>query len=322
MPYSGKTDTSGWQIHDCPVCKRGDAKLAPDEIDGQHRFRCWRCGEYVLDSEYEAYLWNFTGVNDLLSGAIRHECEADHTLPVLDRSKAEQFVDRAPTSVPQKARGLLHYIASMSRCPGDAVWLDPEADLAVVYATNAQELTFFSDHLRKVRWIEDYRNDNMRSNGRGCVLTTEGWTEVEADRTQRVDSSQGFVAMSFDAKMGDVYNEAIKPAIESAGFTPEIINRRQFVGQIVDEILAQIRKSRFVVADFTGQKAGVYFEAGFAMGLGLPVIWTCEKKEIKKLHFDTSHYNHIVWEKPDDLRSQLKFRILAVIGSGPNAPKD
>ena len=33
--------------------------------------------------------------------------------------------------------------------------------------------------------------------------------------------------------------------------------------------MAEIRRSRFVVADYTGQVNGVYFEAGFALGLGL-----------------------------------------------------
>jgi hypothetical protein len=63
-----------------------------------------------------------------------------------------------------------------------------------------------------------------------------------------------------------------------------------------------------MVADFTGQLAGVYYEAGFAMGLGRTVIWCCRKDEIGKLHFDTNHKNHIDWER---LYRRIRATILA-----------
>ena len=39
---------------------------------------------------------------------------------------------------------------------------------------------------------------------------------------------------------------------------------------------------------------------------------------METLHFDTEHYNHIVWTSAMDLREELKNRILAVIGEGPS----
>ena len=68
-----------------------------------------------------------------------------------------------------------------------------------------------------------------------------------------------------------------------------------------------------MVADFTGQLAGVYYEAGFAMGLGRTVIWCCRKDEIDKLHFDTNHKNHIDWGSVEELRERLYRRIRATI---------
>lgn len=82
---------------------------------------------------------------------------------------------------------------------------------------------------------------------------------------------------------------------------------------ICDEIIAEIRRSKFLIADFTGQRGGVYFEAGFAYGLGLPVIWTCKKDDVSNLHFDINHYNFILWEKSEDLCTNLCNRILATI---------
>ena len=86
---------------------------------------------------------------------------------------------------------------------------------------------------------------------------------------------------------------------------------------IDDRIIADIRRSKFLVADFTGQKHGVYFEAGLALGFGKPVIWLVRENEFDKLHFDTRQYNHIGWTEPQDLRARLFNRIEATIGHGP-----
>jgi nucleoside 2-deoxyribosyltransferase len=72
-----------------------------------------------------------------------------------------------------------------------------------------------------------------------------------------------------------------------------------------------------VVADFTGQRGGVYYEAGYAAGRGIPVVWSCRKDQIKDLHFDIRQYNCIDWETPAELARRLESRITAVIGDGP-----
>ena len=66
------------------------------------------------------------------------------------------------------------------------------------------------------------------------------------------------------------------------------------------------------------REVAVYYEAGFAHGLNLPVIFTCKDDAIGTLHFDTEHYNHIVWTTPEKIYAmKLKNRILAVLGEGP-----
>ena len=104
---------------------------------------------------------------------------------------------------------------------------------------------------------------------------------------------------------------------------PSGLTEKEHTNKIEDEIIAEIRRSRFIVADFTqgdsGPRGGVYYEAGFAHGLGLPVIFTCKEGDKDELHFDTNHYNHIVWTTPEDLREKLKNRIRAVIGEGPGS---
>ena len=98
------------------------------------------------------------------------------------------------------------------------------------------------------------------------------------------------------------------------------IDRKPDVDKIDDEIIAEIRRSRFLVADFThgdkGARGGVYYEAGFAYGLGKPVIYTCRADMVDYLHFDTRQYAHILWETPEELREGLKNKIVARIGEG------
>ena len=141
-----------------------------------------------------------------------------------------------------------------------------------------------------------------------------------------VASSRAFVAMWFDDSMSEAWDHGIAPAVRDIGYEPLRIDRKEHVNKIDDEIVAEIRRARFVVADFThgdsGARGGVYYEAGFAHGLNIPVIFTCRKDRLEEVHFDTRQYNHIVWETPDELRDQLAKRIAAVLGDGPIQPPD
>ena len=128
--------------------------------------------------------------------------------------------------------------------------------------------------------------------------------------------------MWFDDEVDPLYERGIKPAVEAAGYKPTRIDQKLDVDKIDDAIVAEIRRSKFIIADFThgesGARGGVYYEAGFAYGLEKPVIFTCREDLIDEIHFDTRQYNHILWEEPEDLAEPLKQRILARIGEGPN----
>lgn len=132
---------------------------------------------------------------------------------------------------------------------------------------------------------------------------------------------QAFVAMWFDDSMLDAYEQGIEAVVRASGYRPLRIDRKEHVNKIDDEIIAEIRRSRFLVADFTSAKnsprGGVYFEAGFALALGIPVIWTCRQDVIGEVHFDTRQFNHIVWSNAEQLNQRLKNRIQAVLGRGP-----
>lgn len=175
------------------------------------------------------------------------------------------------------------------------------------------------DYLENQGWIEK-KYDNLASM---YHVSIDGHARLAALDEPDARSQMAFVAMWFNESMNKVWEQAIQPGIEEAGYEPLRIDRKEHINKIDDEIIAEPRRARFVVADFThghdGPRGGVYYEAGFAYGRGVPVIFSCRKDAIDKIHFDTRQYNHIVWEagKLDEFRRRLTTRICAVVGDGP-----
>ena len=189
--------------------------------------------------------------------------------------------------------------------------------LAFTGSTEISEIYALAEYCSKQNWITFEKGDLYRYN---LILNPQGYARLQELEGSNVQSQQAFVAMWFDSTLNEAYAQGIKPAIEQAGYKPIRIDRVDHLNKIDDQIIAEIRRSRFVVADFTqgedGARGGVYYEAGFAHGLNIPVIFTCKKEAIDKVHFDTRQYNHILWEKPEQLRNDLTQRISATIGDG------
>ena len=155
----------------------------------------------------------------------------------------------------------------------------------------------------------------------GCTLTVAGYERLADLDATNTDSSKAFIAMWFDDTMADAWEGGFKLAIRKAGYEPMRIDHKEHINKIDDEIIGEIRRARFLVADFThgesGARGGVYYEAGFAHGLDIPVIFTCRADMFENLHFDTRQFNHIEWKDPEELKGKLANRIAAVIGDGP-----
>lgn len=139
------------------------------------------------------------------------------------------------------------------------------------------------------------------------------------------DSKEVFVAMWFDPSVNHNFESAIKPAIEACGYKAIRVDKTEINDKIDDQIIASIKRAKFLVADFTAQsfdlegrrvheaRGGVYYEAGFAHGLGKSVIFMVDKSQINDIHFDTRQYNHIVYSSIEEARDKLIARINATI---------
>ena len=233
---------------------------------------------------------------------------------------------KPPLPVHERADRLLRFIADQSKPIGTTVQVrsdEPEA-LAWSESTSLIEVDYLLRYLIEKDWLEgDLYVDSSFSG----EVTVDGFGHI-AEQATNVDMTQAFVAMWFDPSMDEAYWQGIEPAIREAGYNPYRVDRAEYIGKIDDQIIAEIRRSKFLVADFThddkGVRGGVYYEAGFAHGLNLPVIFMCRKDRVDAnpnyLHFDTNHYNHILWTDAADLKEKLKNRIGAVIGQGPVPP--
>ncbi|OLB78518.1 MAG: hypothetical protein AUI16_03565 [Alphaproteobacteria bacterium 13_2_20CM_2_64_7] len=185
-----------------------------------------------------------------------------------------------------------------------------------------EALTGSQNHLEVTELVRFAKEDGLLQGDDTVQLTFKGWKHVE-ERGHRIASIQAFVAMWFSTEMETAYEQGFAPAIRDSGYEPVRIDRKEHVNRIDDEMIAEIRRSRFLVADFTSEperpRGGVYFEAGFAYGLNMPVIWACRKDLVEQLHFDIRQFNHIVWTEPENLYERLKNRIGAILGDGPRS---
>ena len=252
--------------------------------------------------------------------------------PEVDTNTIDTALDTSPLSVTDRAERLLLHFAMESQSIGAQLPCHQYAYLSFAWTESVtwDEVRYFRNYLAENQWVHLDRNGKSHSESiKGkthhipyapVVVTVAGYRRV-SDRDTSAVSSQAFVAIWFDESMDVPYAEGIRPGIRDAGYTSLRIDQKPDVNKIDDEIIAEIRRSRFLVADFThgddGARGGVYYEAGFAHGLGLPVIFSCHKDIVENLHFDTRQYHHIVWETPEELRESLSNRILALIGEDP-----
>jgi hypothetical protein len=205
---------------------------------------------------------------------------------------------------------------------GEFVHFDCDIDFPAIAATNRLECIFLVTSLAQLGVItppiDASSNDGPDIITEGCLrVTAFGWQKLSASDAP-ASSGRCFVAMSFDHSMDAAYENGIRPAVEDdARYQACRVDRVHHLEKICDKIVNEIRRSQFVVADVSQHKPGVYFEAGFAMALNRPVIWTCREEDFNLIHFDTRQYNHIKWRAPQDLRQQLADRILATIGERP-----
>ena len=248
--------------------------------------RCPRCGEFRITSTAQTTIFNIPKPDIAkLSGWVRDQNILGE-IPQLSDDRIRQLAASPMPGIGERADRLLSYAIRKQETLANTFNDRDPAFIAVTYSRDEGELVYLTNYLSSEGLIHHVTMGETE-------ITPAGHMHYEELQARQPASVQGFVAMWFDETMHDAYIGGFEVAIRDAGYDPLRVDRVEHVGKIDDEIILQIRRSRFVVADFTGQRGGVYFEAGFALGLNLPVFWTCRKNEMDELHFDIRQFNCI-----------------------------
>lgn len=301
----------------CYLCDDGDAAVTPRQGARVSRVHCGRCGKYCIEIDAIVELKDVEDHLHLLSGLTRQHASRYGTEFVLCAGQIKKLIATAPTRVDEKIESLVARLAERSPYPGASIPLQPIMDYPLAYCRSQDELRYFTRYLESQKLIA--HGAHSSNSQVTCTLTVEGWSFFYQHSKIGSRSDKAFVAMSFDRSMDEAWAEGIAPAVISTGWVPDRIDKHRHNNDITDEIFAHIQECKFVIAEFSGHRNGVYFEAGYARGLGKPVIWLCSAADFKGLHFDTRQFNHVKWDDVTALREELEIQIRATIGRGPHS---
>ena len=257
-------------------------------------FRCGKYFEPPLSPRQRA----------ALSHLLRLKQQGDNT-PYIDSSGIAAFFaqDQLPSIAAQVAN-VVRFIGERVTDTGDPVGQLPDGFFASVGSVSPSR----ADELIAALVSKGLLSANDRGISPPGIrfididLTLDGWDRYESERKGRETFGGGFLALKFGTDVLERFvAETIKPAAQSAGY--QLVDMRDVprAGVIDNLMRMQIRDSAFVVADLSHENNGAYWEAGFAEGLGKPVIYLCEKSKFEETatHFDTNHCTTILWDIND-----------------------
>lgn len=306
----------------CPICEFTFATVGPD-LEGRNALKvdCAHCGVFCITSTLGAslpYLLQDKDAAPKLSHVVRKSAESGRHL-VLNTYMAESVLENPLPRPREQADLLVQWLAINSPGPGESVEMGYDLHGAIVGAKSHAGFSLLIDHLISSGLLSGERAAYTSGESVASVaLTFAGWDYYEKLRLGESSYRKAFMAMKFgDEALESILNSVLKPATKRAGFDLFKLDDRPKAGLIDDRMRVEIRAADFVIADLTHDNAGAYWEAGFAEGLGKPVIYTCERSkfDFSKTHFDTNHHLTIVWDPaaPDEAGLRLTETIRATL---------
>jgi len=263
-----------------------------------------------------------------LSYSIRRIAERAQPSTITSQTLAA-LRESAELPAPSEALdGLVVWFAKISPWPGAKFDITYPEFRAVIGAVDESAFDAYVGWVRETGWFD---STNSETSAGAAILQTSltpaGWERYRELTSTGFGSRHAFMAMKFgDPELDSLLTQHFAPAIKEAGFDLRTVADGQAAGLIDDQIRVGIRTARFVVCDLTHGNQGAYWEAGFAEGLGKPVIYTCREdvfispdKSVRP-HFDTGHLATIVWSPENVLNaaSRLKAMVRATLPGEAN----
>ena len=167
-----------------------------------------------------------------------------------------------------------------------------------------QELARF--RINSPTTADDYETLNQVSNEVSHYVN-----EVVALAERLVTPRSVFIIMSFAKEFRDVY-ASCKEVCKEFGLEAERTDEAGSLERIIPRIEKGIRGSAFVIADVSEGSPNVFYEVGFARGLGKDLILTA--RQGTKPPFDIADIPVISWEIQEDLKEELRKRVADLRG--------
>lgn len=319
---------------DCPICKSkwGTCKdLGPskEKESDFNIFECEICGKYELAGLLNTTIFTTSNqVSDLLRAVISHRARQNYEENKKSIKINNEWFEAVSKSAKLPTRA--HQALNVIRYIGDRVTQEGKA---IAVATSLYSLFGCFDPPSAKRLLQELQYRSVLSHDNEILsdteyseiewfgdvdLTLEGWEKYEKEKQGQLNGSYAFIAMEFgDKPLEDFVKNHIKPVIfQELGYELFDLREKSQAG-IIDNIMRiQIRDAKFVLVDLTHDNKGAYWEAGYAEGLGKPVIYICEKNKFdkEKTHFDTNHCTTELWanESEEELLD-FKKRLVAMI---------
>lgn len=295
----------------CPVCKQLVENFKDIE-NFKSEVQCNYCGEFVIEKTLPAILEK-NNYNQLRIGSWIREQNSFGVTPELKTIDFDNLINLKDKKINQKYELLLKYMNLKKTIQID--YSDFNRSYLVLFW--CEDIKEFNMLLSKATELNHLKLKFDGMSYKEYIITYDGKEFVE-DLGLNNSSNKIFMAFHFTEEMKKEFESTIKKAVldVSEGKLEAVrvsSSTTEHDTKIDDELIGMIKSSKAMIADFTGNRTAVYYEAGFAMGLGIPVIWTCKKVDFDKLSFDTRQYPHIIWENEKDLYKQVVNRLKAKI---------
>ena len=307
----------------CPVC--GSQLKGTEERPGGRDttfFSCPKCGEFMLPSILIATLPNKLQTEKDASAKISHVLRTMQQVnkgAELSTNTVDEILKRPLPSPREQADLFVRWLAENVEGLGETVWVEPDTHSAIIGAKSLQGFALVLRHLFDVGLVTGNLAEAIGAPGRAyATLSFAGSDYYEQLRKGGVTYRKAFMAMKFgDPILDQVLERVFKPCVKQTGFKLFRLDDAPRAGLIDDRLRVEIQASDFLIADLTHDNVGAYWEAGYAEGLGKPVIYTCEKQKFEKdkTHFDTNHHLTIVWDRnsPEESGERLKATVRATL---------
>ncbi len=307
----------------CPIC---DLLLEEKGASGNnYQYRCQRCGTFQLTVTAKHMLVHeFSGADDLKRAVLSHavrKMQASTEWPQLTSHSCEQILKQSGLPKPvEQAQNLLLWLGKAAEASDSIVTESCEALQAIIGGRRPESVYYVASYLVNQGSITYDRTDNAKlTPPLRFQMKFEGWGRYDQLMHESAESRIAFMAMKFgDPELDAIVENVFRPAVAAAGFELRILTDVPKAGLIDDRLRVEIRRSRFLIADITHQNPGAYWEAGFAEGLGKPVIYTCKKEAFAAgaSHFDTNHHLTVMWhEDAKQVTEDLKGTVRATLPS-------